>query len=73
MTQTETEILNAIGSRPQCAVSTNGHSAQIAYTKPNGVKIYSVWLGRSRTANNLMEILDTIDGRPLRVNATWSA
>lgn len=59
MTNEEQNLIDAISKKPghQVHPGRNGGSVQVVVTKPNGVRIQSVWLGRRLTIETLQAIL----------------
>lgn len=59
MTNEEQNLIDAIARKPnhQIRPGRNGGSVAVIVTKPNGVRIQSVWLGRSLTIKTLQAIL----------------
>jgi hypothetical protein len=59
MTPQEKQLVDAINAKPNHQVWPNrsGGGVQIAVTRSNGVKIISVWFGRSQSVQQLQDIL----------------
>lgn len=56
----EQQLIAAIKAKPGYQVNpgrNNNNAVMVYFTHANGVRSYSVWLGRSGTINRLNEIL----------------